>query len=55
MAREKRRYQKMTPEEEARRDENQRLLQERIAYRRAREREWEERPAHRHRWRFWSR
>jgi hypothetical protein len=37
----KRKHQKMTPEEHAQRDETQRLARERIAWREAKEREFE--------------
>jgi hypothetical protein len=37
----KRKHPKMTPEEHARRDETQRLARERIAWREAKEREFE--------------
>ncbi|HSB38066.1 MAG TPA: hypothetical protein VLD13_03165 [Gaiellaceae bacterium] len=39
----KRKYQKMTPEDHARRDETQRMAQERVAYHKAKAREQEER------------
>ncbi len=38
----KRKLPKMTPEEHAQRDRNQRLARERIAYREGKEREYEE-------------
>ena len=38
----KRKYQKMTPEEEAEREETQRMVRERIAYHEAKAREQEE-------------
>ena len=42
MAKKKRKTGNLTPEDLARREENQRLLRERIAYREAREREEDE-------------
>jgi len=42
MAKKKRKTGKLTPEDLARREENQRLLRERIAYREAKEREEDE-------------